>query len=371
MILQAVAAALALALLAGPVRADPEVSVRDPDASYFDIAGRRALLARTTDPVILLARDQAVALPSDCQSYAAPSPKPGPYSIPPYYGDRAAWNEAVKPYHDLQLVLTRLAMRYIGAGDDTAAPCMVAVLAEWADAGALIEFRPDADGRRQSWYLTTWTAVSAAMAYSIVRGETSLDPDVRQAVESWLNRVVRNLHSMRTNGSDNRNNHAYWRALAATAGGVVSQDHELFARGIDGYRNAVAALSPDGSWPLEMARGERAIHYQNFALQPLIFLRAFAQRQGVDADLLPAADGAISFLLRAIAAPEEVARHTNSPQDLSFLAPRPTSSPLAALELVAAENPSAMIEEFLRPYRPLVDRRVAAAATLYHYRPAP
>jgi poly(beta-D-mannuronate) lyase len=368
-----VAAAFALGLLTKPAYPDPLVSVKNPDASYFDVSDRRGLFARTSDPVLRQALDLASTQPAQCQNDGTPPPKPGAYTIPPYYEDRDAWQVAVQPYHDLQQALTGLGMRYSGTNDTRAAQCLVSILARWADAGALLDFRPDTGGRRQAWYLTTWTTVSAAMAYSLVRGEPELDSVTQRMVESWLNRVARNLLSIQTKGTDGQNNHAHWRALAATATGVVSKDHALFATGISGYRRAIAALSSDGSWPLEMARGERAIHYQNFALEPLIFLRAFAIRQGVDldhSDQLATLDSAVSYLLHAMTHPETVSRYTTRPQDLSFLARRPTTSPLAALELIAAESPSAVLEEILAPHRPLVDRRVAAATTLYFYRPA-
>ncbi len=374
MIREIIAVAAGLLLLAEPALADAPLSVRDPDASYFDVPARRSYLAQTSDPILLRARDDAAALPAECPAYRSPPPKAGPYSIPPYYGDRHAWQNAVGPYHDLQLSLTRLGMRYVSTGDRAAARCLVSVLAGWAEAGALLDFRPDDRGRRQAWYLTTWTAVSAAMAYSLVRGEPEPDSGTRQDVESWINRVARNLLSVQTNGTDNRNNHAHWRALAATAAGVVSDDDELFATGISGYRRALAALSRDGSWPLEMARGGRAIHYQNFALEPLFFVRALAERQGIDPDgpvPSPGLDAAVSFLLSAIEDPGMVRIYTREAQDLSFMKPRPTSSPLAGLEIVANRNPSPRLENLLAPRRPLVDRRVATAATLYFYRPGP
>ena len=78
------------------------------------------------------------------------------------------------------------------------------------------------------------------------------------------------------------NNHHYWRALAATSIGVLSNDEVLFRFGVDTFKQAVSQEDANGAFPLEMARHENAIHYQSFALQPLIMVAEFAARQNVD-----------------------------------------------------------------------------------------
>lgn len=61
----------------------------------------------------------------------------------------------------------------------------------------------------------------------------------------------------------------------------ISSDGDLFNWGVGVYKQAIDELDQRGAFPQEMARHERAIHYQSFALQPLAPLAAFAERQHI------------------------------------------------------------------------------------------
>ena len=63
-----------------------------------------------------------------------------------------------------------------------------------------------------------------------------------------------------------RNNHLYWAGLAYGAIGVLTQDTALFERAVTICRDAIAMMTPQGSFPLEDARGTKAIDYNGFAL---------------------------------------------------------------------------------------------------------
>jgi len=65
------------------------------------------------------------------------------------------------------------------------------------------------------------------------------------------------------------------------ATGVVASDQKRFDFGVQAYKDGVDEIDQRGAFPKEMARADRAIHYQSFALQPLVTLAAFAERQGV------------------------------------------------------------------------------------------
>lgn len=373
------AAALSIAAPAGAE--EPEYRVRVPDAASFDIAERRALLATTSDPVLRAARapyETGDDPQATCARHAGASPVAGTFTIPPFYEDRDKWQAATRPLHALERAATELAAHFVVSGNGAYARCLLGVLERWAAADALTGFAPDRNGRRQAWYQATWTTTSAALAYGIARAEPTLDPDRRRTVEDWLRRVSGRILAVDRTGTDARNNHAHWRALMATAAGIATDDDRLLSAGVHGYHRALARLSPDGSWPLEMARGTRAIHYQNFALEPLIMLRALAARQGITLHTSPGPDPllrALAFLLGAIADPGKVRTITNAEQDLSFLTGSRNANPLAGLELLAGlesrngESMTGQLESLLAPVRPITDRRIAAAATLFYFRP--
>jgi poly(beta-D-mannuronate) lyase len=104
---------------------------------------------------------------------------------------------------------------------------------------------------------------------------------------------------------------------------VVTNDNVLFRFGIKKYISAIKSMNKDGSFPLEMARGYRAIHYQNFAILPLVYIAEIAARQGYDLYSL-SIDGknlhlAINFLMRCLEDNAVVKRYTTSIQDTSFI----------------------------------------------------
>src|ERR1700709_167873 len=115
------------------------------------------------------------------------------------------------------------------------------------------------------------------------------------------------------------NNHHYWRGLAAVATGVVSSDDDLFTWGIGVYKQGIGELDQHGALPQEMARHERAIHYQSFALQPLLPLAAFADRQHVPLFQYRSPSGrsiddAVTFFGAALADPEVIKAYTPETQ---------------------------------------------------------
>jgi hypothetical protein len=111
------------------------------------------------------------------------------------------------------------------------------------------------------------------------------------------------------------NNHHYWRGLAAVATGVISSDNGLFDWGIGVYKQGINEIDQRGAFPQEMARFERAIHYQAFALQPLIPLAEFAERQHIPLYEYRSPSGhtihdAVDFLGAALANPEIIKAYT-------------------------------------------------------------
>ena len=134
----------------------------------------------------------------------------------------------------------------------------------------------------------------------------------------WMNKVAHrsvdfDMESRQTN------NHHYWRALAAVATGVISSDDDLFSWGVSVYRQGIDELDQRGAFPQEMARHERAIHYQTFALQPLTPLAAFAERQQVPLFEYRSPSGrtvsdAVNFFAEALANPEIVKAYTPDTQ---------------------------------------------------------
>jgi len=158
------------------------------------------------------------------------------------------------------------------------AQCAQQQIDAWAKANALLDYDPKESS--QAWFQVEWTLSATAISESVLVNEPTLDPAVVKRDIEWMNRAAHRTVEFDKAGTQ-INNHHYWRGLAAVATGVVSSDDELFKWGVGVYKQGIDSIDQRGAFPLEMARHERAIHYQSFALQPLIPLAEFAERQHV------------------------------------------------------------------------------------------
>jgi poly(beta-D-mannuronate) lyase len=372
-VIRAIAAALlALGISAAEAAELPETiagaRVRDPDASFFDIGARRMLGRNSTDPRI----KAALPKPANCARALENRPPTGPVAVPRYYlsGSHGPVNPdhaaAERPYTRLEQAAAELAASYVAHGRPGDARCLIDLAYSWAEAGALLDY--DARRDQQSWFTVEWTAASLGLALSIARAEPSLDQERRGRVLAWLERVVTKQIAYPGGPTSCCNNHYYWRGLQAVAAGVIIPSDDLFRWGLASWWGALGELNADGSFRLEMRRHERALHYQNFAVGPLVIAAELAQRQGID--LYALARGgrtmhdAVRFTADAIDDPGRVAKYADEPQYLKNV--RPGSGDLAWMEFYHRRFPGAGLGRFLD--KPLCNRRLGGAATFFAVR---
>jgi poly(beta-D-mannuronate) lyase len=301
----------------------PAQKISNPAASIVDVPARQSFLRSTTDPRIR----EAIAHLGSCTAMPVVPAPMGPMQIPHHYmqGSSGPINpaeaEATHTYAAFEHRITSGMNQWVATGNEAEAQCALSQLDAWAQAGALTNYDPKAYS--QSWFQAEWTLASAGVTASVLRQDPNLDGAMQQRVANWLRRAAHQLISYEKPG-ELGNNHHYWRALAATSIGVLSNDDDLFRFGVDTFKQAVSQEDKNGAFPLEMARHENAIHYQSFALQPLIMIAEFAIRQNVD--LYSVSDhgrtirNAVVFLGQAIADPTIIRQYTNDEQNLNFSA---------------------------------------------------
>jgi hypothetical protein len=162
------------------------------------------------------------------------------------------------------------------------------------------------------------------------------------------------------------NNHFFWRGLAAAAAGVISGDNKLFAQGVRTYATAIGETDDQGAFPDEMARHELAMHYQAFAIEPLVMIAELAYRQGLNIYSVEQRghrlSDAVNFLSRALAYPSIIRKYTPEAQqiDPDF---QPGSALLSWTELWTARTGDPAWQKYMS--KPFFDSRLAGSTTLF------
>jgi poly(beta-D-mannuronate) lyase len=292
-------------------------------ASVLDVPARQAYLKSTTEPLLLSAiKDLHSCLKLD------PVPAPiGYMRIPHHYlsGSHGPTNPAEAAatvvYGKFEQRITAGMNEYVATGSHAEAQCALDQLDTWARVDAVTDYDPHDKDNTQSWYQAEWTLCAAGVTMSVLVNDAALDLAEQKRVALWLDGAAHKLISYEKPG-ELGNNHHYWRALAATSIGVVGSDDVLFQYGVSVFKQAIDQLDKNGAFPLEMERHERAIHYQGFALQPLVPIAEFATRQGIDLYSY-SANGhtlrdAIVFFGRAVDDPSIVRQYTPDEQMKGF-----------------------------------------------------
>ena len=159
--------------------------------------------------------------------------------------------------------------------DNGRGECAAAWLAGWARGGALqgemVHVNND-----QSDYMRQWELDGAAMVYLKVKKDAA--PEQRAAIDPWLIDIARRNLAYWDNPAKHRNNHYYWTGVGVLAAGAATGDKALLAKGEEIYRQGLGDISDDGSIPMEMARGAKALHYHNYALAPLVVMAEIGTR---------------------------------------------------------------------------------------------
>jgi poly(beta-D-mannuronate) lyase len=292
--------------------------VSNPKASYIDVQQRHAQLASTTDP----RTKSAIASLNSCTALPVIQPPTGRMIIPPHYisGGHGPVNPAeapaTRPYNNFEHRVTAGMNQWLVTSSKEEAQCAQQQIDLWAQAGTLLDY--DSKESSQAWFQVEWTLSSIAISESVLLNEPSLDQAVVKRDIQWMNKVAHRTVEFDKAGKQT-NNHHYWRGLAAVSTGVISSDNDLFSWGVSVFKQGIDELDQRGALPQEMARHERAIHYQSFALQPLIPLAEFAERQHVHLYAYKSPTGhtvkdAVNFFGAALANPDIIKNYTPDTQ---------------------------------------------------------
>lgn len=296
-----------------------------PRASYVDVKARRAELKHTKSERMRT----AIADLKTCSALPVVDPPIGPIRIPMHYlqGGHGAINPAehlqTAVYEQFELRVTSGMNQFLVTGSHQEAQCAQDQIDKWAQANTLMDY--SASDQKQSWFQVEWTLASVSTSESVLVNDIRLDKAQTARDIAWMDKVAHHMIGF-PEEKVHQQNHHYWRGLGAIATGVVASDRELFDWGVQAYKDGVNEIDQRGAFPKEMARAERAIHYQSFALQPLVTTAELAERQGVSLYSYSSPTGhtiadAINFLGEAVADPSIVKAYTPEEQLLDSDAP--------------------------------------------------
>jgi poly(beta-D-mannuronate) lyase len=194
---------------------------------------------------------------------------------------QAAYNHASENVKGAGLAIVAAADNFRKTGSRAAALCSLSLIHALAAQNSM-------DGKmssNQAYYVQGWVAGAIAIAYLKVRGYGFSSPQNDSSSAAWLKRIAdqtKSFYAAPKEGDSNRNNHFYWAGIEISAIGVLADDQDDFDWGMKAYANGVDRLQPDGTLPLEMRRGSRALHYHLYALAPLVLLAEFGETNGID-----------------------------------------------------------------------------------------
>lgn len=208
---------------------------------------------------------------------------------------QAAYNKSSGVVKSVGLAVIAAADAYRTTGSRQAAQCAIKRIVTLAHDKALTGKMSSS----QAYYVQGWVTGAVAIAYLKVRDSGDATPEQDQTIAKWLLSVGEQSKAYydkkrNPNGEDKQNNHLYWAGVEIAAIGIAANNRSDFDWGMATYDNGVNQIRPDGTLPLEMARGSKALHYHLYALAPLVFLAECGEANGLD--MYAHANGAIHRL---------------------------------------------------------------------------
>jgi poly(beta-D-mannuronate) lyase len=228
----------------------------------------------------------------------APYTCPEPIHISPdlttsgFYGDAhasiidpakwAAYQKSSGPVKHLGNVTVRAADAYQTSGSREAAECVLRLEKTAAQDKALTGKMSS----NQAYFVQGWVVGAMAIALLKVRPSGLIGAADTRLITHWMKDVTQQtiaFYQRRDASTGGKgNNHLYWAGVQVGAVAIAANDRKLFRWAVAAYRNGIAQITPQGTLPLEMRRGRRALHYALYACAPLVYLAEFGEDNGID-----------------------------------------------------------------------------------------
>ena len=198
----------------------------------------------------------------------------------------AKFNSEKKSLVNYSKLVWRNANSYLATRNKQAADCTLRLLKDWASAGALtgsLSADPkDFRTRIQGLITREWVVGQLVNSYLKIRAAPELDSKDKEIVLSWFRKLASySPEAVEKHPDLMTNNLLTWAGATSAVASVALGDRNLFDFSITVFKKTVDQIQDDGTLPQEMARGEMAFHYHNFALTPLSIISYFVETNGV------------------------------------------------------------------------------------------
>jgi len=194
------------------------------------------------------------------------------------------YEDSVAGVENFSRAVVKAADAFLTTGSQVAAACVTSLLESAADQKALTGVM---DGHQAS-YVQGWNLGAWAVGFLKVRRSGVVTGEEEKRIADWLKKLAEENRKYyehkreRPGPSDAHNNHLYWAGFAIAAAAIAANDRGLFNWAVAAYKEGVGDISAEGTLPMEMDRGQMALHYHLYALAPLIMLAEFGEANGLD-----------------------------------------------------------------------------------------
>ncbi|MGO9086229.1 MAG: alginate lyase family protein [Candidatus Sulfotelmatobacter sp.] len=193
------------------------------------------------------------------------------------------YEDSVAGIEDFSRVVVKAADAFQTTGSRGAAQCVASLLESAARQKTLAGTM---DGH-QAFYVQKWNLGSWAVAYLKIRGSGLVSDEQNKDITAWLKNLAESSKGYceekrrHGTGNDAYNNHLYWAGFAIAAAAIANNDRSLFRWAVDAYKQGAHDIREDGTLPMEMDRGQMALHYHLFSLAALAMLAEFGETNGL------------------------------------------------------------------------------------------
>ena len=274
--------------------------------------------------------------------------------------------EQTRHLYRTETQLLQLSNRYLSTGNDAIAACVLDWLYELASADAFL-----GKVNSQGAYARQWSLGSFSSAYLQIKNYHQKDARKNKVVREWLSKIAVAVQSEYGNISDSKrllNNHFYWAAWSVVNTGVALNKKDFYDWGINGAKYAFAVqVREDGTLPLEMKRGKKALQYHIFSLAPLIMISETATRNGEN--LYDAGSGISHVMVGTIFSALKDPTHFEDASGFEQEAVESISpGHYSWMEVYNSRYPNEKMTVWLKAHRPIFSRRTGGDMSFLYAR---